>query len=170
MGDKRVEVVRIGEVFKHPDADRLEYTRIDGAWTVFAAGEFKEGDLASMVPVGAMVPVSSPYFSWLRGKADGFHRVKMRNLRGIFSWGFLVPVPLGLSGYRIPLGCDVTYLLGVKFPNEASPQDFDPRFSDIPIVLGLGTISMLCWVSTPAWVAALSTLLTMAVIGMIWKR
>lgn len=116
MTEFRVQVVKIGKVGKHPNADTLSITQVNGNYPViFKSGEFSMGDMAVHVPPDALVPVDRKEFSWLADKAhNGVHRVKYSKLRGIPSFGFLVPVA-GISTPDEPLteGQDVRHLLGV---------------------------------------------------------
>lgn len=89
-----VEVVRIGEVIKHPNADTLSITNVHGGYPcIFRTGDFKEGDLAVYVPVDALVPVSRLEFAFLAKPGVERHRVRAMKLRGVFSMGLLVSVP-----------------------------------------------------------------------------
>ncbi len=57
MTEFHVEVVRIGELRKHDNADSLSITTIHGGYPVIVrTGEFAPGDLAVYVPVDAVVP------------------------------------------------------------------------------------------------------------------
>lgn len=85
--DFNVEVVKIGEVQNHPNADRLELARVAGFTVVVRKGEFQAGELAVHVPVGALVPLEHPAFSFLSSP-----RIKAARLRGIYSEGLLVPM------------------------------------------------------------------------------
>lgn len=100
MSEFHVRVFRIGKVGRHPRADTLSITQGPGGYPVcFKTGEFSTGDLAVHIPVDAVVDTARPEFSWLADKAslagDGrfLFRVKALKLRGIPSYGFLVPVP-----------------------------------------------------------------------------
>lgn len=89
MSEHHVEVVRLGEVVKHPDADTLGVTMVHGGYPcIVRLSEFKEGDLAVYIPVDAIVPVDTPRFSFL-GPGNG--RIRAKRLRGIFSMGLIVP-------------------------------------------------------------------------------
>jgi tRNA-binding EMAP/Myf-like protein len=107
----RVEVVRIGEVRKHPNADTLSICDVYGGYPcIFRTGDYAPGDLAVYVPVDALVPVGRPEFKFLdAGKGRTHERVKAKKLRGVFSMGLLVPAPAGAKE-----GDDVRAVLGVE--------------------------------------------------------
>lgn len=116
MTEFRVQVVRLGKVGKHPNADTLSITSVQGNYPViFKTGEFNQGDLAVHIPPDALVPVDRPEFSWLADKSkNGLFRVKYAKLRGVPSFGFLVPVPgTPNSDEALSAGQDVRHLLGV---------------------------------------------------------
>lgn len=113
MSEFHVQVVKIGKVGQHPNADRLSITEVCGRYPViFQKGAFAPGDLAVHIPPDALVPVDRPEFSFLADKAkNGVHRVKFIKLRKVPSFGFLVPVPDGLD---LREGDDVRSVLGVE--------------------------------------------------------
>lgn len=86
MSEFNVVVVQIGKVGKHPNADTLSITQVNGSYPViFRTGDFNPGDNAVYVPVDAIVPLADPRFSFLEKP-----RIKAKKLRGIFSMGLLV--------------------------------------------------------------------------------
>lgn len=113
-----MEVVRVGEITKHPDADRLSITRVFGFPVVVTTGDFSEGDLAAYIPADGMVDTNRPEFAFLAksAKADGRARIKPLKLRGIFSMGLLVPLrPTGdtLAFPDVTEGDDLAWYFGV---------------------------------------------------------
>lgn len=122
MSEFHVRVFRISRVGKHPNADTLSLTQGPSGYPVcFKTGDFAPGDLAVHIPVDAVVDTAREEFSWLAPKAtvtaDGraLFRVKATKLRGVPSYGFLVPCPeAGVNFSRPPEGADVRLLLGVE--------------------------------------------------------
>jgi len=84
----KVEVVRLGEVKRHPDADSLEYSNVFGYSVVFKENQYKSGDLVAFVPPDNVMPQTDEY-SWLGPS----RRVKAKKLRGIPSFGLLLKAP-----------------------------------------------------------------------------
>lgn len=113
--EHNVNVVRVGFIEKHPDADSLGITYVDGRPCIVRLGDFKTGDLAVYVPIDSVVPTNTPSFAFLadRAKKDKF-RVRAMRLRGIFSMGLIIPAlpemeegqevsaPLGITVYEPP--------------------------------------------------------------------
>lgn len=96
------QVVKIGKVGKHPNADTLSITQVLGNYPViFRTGEFIEGDVASYIPVDTVVPRgSSIHLEFLfEGTNKSEVRIKAKKLRGILSMGMLTP--------EIPEGAEV---------------------------------------------------------------
>ncbi|MFH1186419.1 MAG: RNA ligase family protein [Chloroflexota bacterium] len=87
MSEFHVEVIRVGPITKHENADSLGITQVRGYPVVVRLGDFKEGDLAVYVPVDSVVPVADPRWAFL----DGHGRIKAKRLRGTFSMGLLTP-------------------------------------------------------------------------------
>lgn len=86
MSEFHVNVVRIGEIEKHPNADALSITRVHGGYPVlFRSGEYKPGDLAVYVPIDSIVPADDPRWDFLAGH----RRIRAKRLRGVFSMGLL---------------------------------------------------------------------------------
>lgn len=116
MSNFKVEVVKLGPVGKHPNADSLGITSVGGQNCIFnLEGNWQEGDLAIYVPAESVVPLDRPYFSWLRkDEKEVTRRVKPMRLRGIYSEGFLIR-PSECFDHRSNLeaGQDVTKDLGV---------------------------------------------------------
>lgn len=99
MSKHEVRVIRIERIEKHPNADRLSLIRIGDNTVVFETGSFGEGDLAVHVEPDYEVPCS-PVFAWLFAEGSlptARQRVKARRLRGVWSYGLLVPAPPGAS-------------------------------------------------------------------------
>jgi len=104
MTDFHVQVVRLGKIGKHPNADNLSITQANGCCCVFRTGDFQPGDLAVHVPHGALLPKTDPRWDYLGGSL----RVKPRKIRGVFSLGLLTQAPPGTVE-----GQDVAELLGI---------------------------------------------------------
>jgi RNA ligase (TIGR02306 family) len=147
MSEFHVEVVRLGPIKKHSNADTLGITKVHGGYPVITRlGEYQEGDLAVYVPVDSVVPADDPRWEFLQGKT----RIKAKKLRGVFSMGLLTR-----SAPEWALGQDVSEVLRiVKYepPPPAAGQEDDaepppgvaPTYTDIegirrwPDILTLG--------------------------------
>lgn len=124
MSEFHIQVVEIGPLEKHENADTLSMTRVHGGYPcIVRTGEFAEGQRAVYIPVDALVPVAEPRFAFLAPKAkDGWFRVRALRLRGIFSMGLLVPADPAWA-----VGEDVRARLGIEKwePPEPATEDDD---------------------------------------------
>lgn len=142
MSSLIVEVVRIGEVEAHPNADRLEMVTVKGWNCVVGKGQFKTGDLAIYVPIDAVLP------AWMIDKYELEYlkkgeRVRTVRLRGSISQGLLLTPPegafregenvaerLGITKWEPPVQ---TFTRGpsVGKPNRLRPNPNFSRYTDI---------------------------------------
>lgn len=88
MSEFVIQVIEIGDVVKHENADTLSITHAHGGYPViFRSGDYQVGDKAVYVPIDALVPLDDPRWEFL-----GTHnRIKAKRLRGVFSMGLLTP-------------------------------------------------------------------------------
>lgn len=136
MSEFHVEVVRLGKIETHPNADLLEITRVHGGYPcILKKGDFKEGDLAVYIPIDTTLP-DVEMFAFLDAKDR--KRLRAKRLRGVFSMGLVVhALPDMVEGQ------DVAERLGiVKYEapepmsmggdNESPPTGwFFPHYTDI---------------------------------------
>ena len=93
MSTFTVPVVRIEKKDRHPDADTLSITEVEGCPVLFKTTDLNVGDLAVYIPIESVIKEESvagkamPFLKFKGGK----HRVKAIKLRGIFSMGLLMP-------------------------------------------------------------------------------
>jgi RNA ligase (TIGR02306 family) len=106
----RVEIVRIGTIEKHPNADALGVVRVYGYACCVRLADWRPGDLAAYVVPDSLVPLDRKEFAFLADASKGkaHHRVKVRTMRGVVSQGLLVRAPEGAKE-----GDDVADLLQV---------------------------------------------------------
>lgn len=104
MSTHKVEVVKLGPVRKHPNADSLGLVDVWGYTCAVRLGEWNEGDLAAYIEPDYVVP-NDERFAFLGGRC----RIKPVRLRGQWSQGLLVRPPDGAVE-----GDDVMAALGVE--------------------------------------------------------
>lgn len=128
-------VIRLGPIIKHPDADSLSITEVDGRPCIIRTGEWAEGDIAVYVPIDSVVPTGDARFTFLasKAKADGSYRVRAMRLRGVFSMGLLVrPEPDMVEGEEVRERIRVTVYEppedGGNGSIEAGQMERDPGF------------------------------------------
>jgi RNA ligase (TIGR02306 family) len=155
MSEAAVQVIRVGPVTKHPNADSLSITSIGGPGgypCIFRTGDYSEGDLAVYVPIDSIVPNTDPRWSFL-DKA----RIRAKKLRGVFSMGLLTNAEPGWVE-----GQDVTELLAITHwtPGEEgngkilSAQDEpDPGFMPCYDLEGLRKYSSVIQPGEEVWIS-----------------
>jgi RNA ligase (TIGR02306 family) len=120
MSSFSVPFIRIGKIGKHPNADSLSITTVDGCPCIFRTGDFEPGQAAIYVPVDAVIPETVPGTEFLGKK----RRIKAMRLRGIFSMGLLLDpekVLPPMSGSIEPEGRDLSARLGITKYEEPEP-------------------------------------------------
>jgi RNA ligase (TIGR02306 family) len=99
----KVEVFRVPELEKHPNADTLSVMKVFGYQAIVRTTDFQVGDLACYIPPDNILP-DKPEYAFLKG-----HRhIKAAKLRGIMSQGLVLAAPAGAQE-----GDDVAELLGI---------------------------------------------------------
>jgi RNA ligase (TIGR02306 family) len=126
MSSLIVEVVRIGEIVKHPNADTLSMTTVKDWNCIFKDGHLATGDLAIYIPVDAVLPgdmVEKYELEYLKNGA----RVRSVKLRQVLSQGLLLRVP---DSYRFREGQNVADALGItKWEPPTAVYQGSPRQS-----------------------------------------
>lgn len=118
MSTWRCEVVQVGELTKHPNADTLSVTTVFGYPTVVRTADWASGDLGVYIPPDSVVP--KKYLAG--GDSDEPVRVRVSKIRKLPSFGFLMKPPPG--DWKI--GQDAAEAIGVKAyepPAEQSRTD-----------------------------------------------
>ena len=129
MSNHAVEVVQLGAFQPHPNADKLAIVQVFGFTVCVNKADWKYGDLAVYIPPDSIVPNTQEY-----AFLDGHQRIRAKKLRGIVSFGLLMPAPpdaklgqnvadqLGITHYDPPL-------LVAQGDNENGPPGFcDSKF------------------------------------------
>lgn len=138
MSEFRVEVVRVTQVEKHPNADTLSIAKVAGDYPViFQTGTYQEGSLAVHVPIDSVVPEGDPRWEFL-----GRHRrIKAKRLRGIFSMGLLtdaasewvegrcVQAELGIEKYEPQIRLPGRH--GLPWAGSEPAPGWFPRYTDL---------------------------------------
>jgi len=105
MSEFHVEVVRVGPITKHPNADTLGLTQYRDYPIIIKIGDFEPGQLAVYVPVDSVVPADDPRWAFLNGSC----RIRARKLRGIFSMGLLTKAdPTWTEGQNVAAELRIT--------------------------------------------------------------
>lgn len=112
MSTHSVNVVEVRSVLPHENAERLEIIPLGGWQAVVKKGQFKAGDKAIYIQPDYTVPTAREEFTFLAKEGRERHRLKAVRLRGVLSYGLLIPVPICLGDK--PVGSDVMADLGIE--------------------------------------------------------
>jgi RNA ligase (TIGR02306 family) len=110
----KVEVVKLGKVGRHPNAETLDISTVFGYTVVFKENQYKTGDLVAFVPPDNVMPQTEEY-EWLGPK----RLVRAKKIRGIPSYGLLLKPPEWAKE-----GDDLCEHFGVTH-YEPAPEDFE---------------------------------------------
>lgn len=139
MSTHAVNVIEIGSVLPHTNAERLEIVPVNGWQAVVKKGQFVAGDRAIYIEPDYTVPTSRPEFAFLAKEGRERHRLKAVRLRGALSFGLLIPVPdelkdrgaganvmadLGIERYEPP----VKLAHSDELPETEWPQVYSSKF------------------------------------------
>lgn len=121
----KAETFQVDQIYPHENAHSLDIIKFQGYQTCVKKGDFKVGDKAVFICPDSTVDVSRPEFSFLleQAKADGRARIKAKKLRGIVSFGLMVPVP-----DDTPLGEDWAERLGVRHYEPPTEEEKGQKF------------------------------------------
>lgn len=95
MSEHKVEVVKLGEIVKHPNAENLGITKVWDYTVITRLGQYNEGDLCAYIEPDYVVDTTRDEFSFLGDPKYG--RIRAKKIRGIWSQGLLIPAPKGFS-------------------------------------------------------------------------
>jgi RNA ligase (TIGR02306 family) len=87
------EVIQIDNIQEHPNADSLDIIMVDGYTVCVRKGDFAVGDIACFIPPDNIVDTRRPEFKFLANGKSDTHRITIKKLRGIISYGLLLKVP-----------------------------------------------------------------------------
>lgn len=139
MSTHAVNVIEIKEVRPHANAERLEIVPVGGWQAVVKKGQFTPGDRAIYIEPDYTVPTAREEFAFLSREGQDRHRLRAVRLRGVLSFGLLIPVPADLAD--APVGSNVMELLGIEryvppvkeaggddLPEDQLPRVYTPVF------------------------------------------
>lgn len=108
MSSLIVEVCRVDEIEKHPNADKLSIATVKGWNCIVGLDQYKQGDLVVFVPPDSIIPeniIEKYNLTYLKNGG----RVGTTKLRGFISQGLILDLPEG----KFKVGDDVSKILGI---------------------------------------------------------
>ncbi len=130
----RCEVVEISPR-PHPNADKLSIVPVDGYTVCIRTEDWVGITKGVFIPPDSIVKISHPSFAFLAGEAkgDGTVRIRVKKLRGIVSYGLLIPVPApSVIGFEVKVGdplCSREIKVGDDLAKELEVEHYDAEAS-----------------------------------------
>jgi RNA ligase (TIGR02306 family) len=122
MSSLIVEVCKVEDIIKHPNADRLSIVRVKGWNCIVGLDQYKIGDLVVFVPPDCIIPpnlIEKYNLEYLRH--DG--RTRNVKLRGSISQGLILDLP---EEKKWRLGDDASNFLGITKWEPPEPKYYVP--------------------------------------------
>lgn len=122
-------IAKITDIQPILDADKIEVVTVNDGWKVVVAKKdnFKIGDEVIYIEIDSKVP-EIPEFEFLK---DRKYRVKTIRLRKQYSQGLVIPKYTFAETKDIPLGKDVSKLIGITYyvpeDNQRKASSVDPN-------------------------------------------
>ena len=123
MSSLIVEVCRIEDIIKHPNADRLSIVRVKNWNCIVGLDQYKIGDLVVFIPPDCILPqtlIEEHELEYL--KHDG--RTRTVKLRGAISQGLVLSLP---EGRKWKEGDEAADFLGITKWEPPEPKYFVPQ-------------------------------------------
>lgn len=144
MSTFAVRISEIGEIYPHPNADRLALARLTTSAYQFVIGKdmYQVGDLVVYFPLDSVLPASIIEGLGLTGKLAGSerNRVKTVRLRSEISQGLVASIEDVLpdaNGHHWHVGDDVTEQLGVTKYDPPPVMQMDANLVGLPASVGV---------------------------------
>ena len=112
MSTHTIEVIELGEIRPHDNAEKMELTNVWGWQCCIGKGQFVAGSRAVYIPPDYLVPTARAEFAFLRKEGRDKERIRVRRLRGQLSQGLLIGLPAELSDAAV--GTNVMEYFGIE--------------------------------------------------------
>lgn len=125
MKDATIEL--IGEITKHPNADRLDLVKVLGFQCITQCGLYNTGDKIVYIKTDSLLPLELWTEEYRKYSPK---RVKAVSLRKLFSEGIIVSfdlLPNGADLKDLEEGTDVSELIGVTHWEAPTPNDIQAK-------------------------------------------
>lgn len=106
-------LVIIDNVYKNPNADRLDVCEVGGWRVITGLNEFQKGDVAIYFEIDSKLPEVAPFINmeFLKSK---HYKIKSQKIRGIVSQGLLI--------HPKDMGWEIVYDIRDDFPGVKTPD------------------------------------------------
>lgn len=124
LSTSKVEVVELSSMRRHHNADTLSIIDVFGGYScVVRTADWVGVETGAYVPPDSIVDVTRPEFAFLASGDKTTHRIKAKKLRGVVSFGLLMPAPPGAK-----IGDDVAFYYGVThYAGRVAGEEDEPE-------------------------------------------
>jgi RNA ligase (TIGR02306 family) len=124
---KLASIELISEIKPHPNADKLELTKVLGYTCIVEKGKYKAGDAIVLIQPDTVLP-DEPWSEMFKKRGN---RVKAMKLRGVYSFGIVMPLTIFFDDVKSVMDMtpdtEVSHLIGVTKYEAPTPQQLDAK-------------------------------------------
>jgi len=120
---KLASIELISEIKSHPNADKLELAKVLGYTCIVEKGKYKAGDAVVLIQPDTVLP-DEPWAEMFKKRGN---RVRAMKLRGVFSFGIVMPISTWFTSNIPVVGDEVSDLIGVTKYEAPQPQQLDAK-------------------------------------------
>lgn len=120
MKRKLASIQEIIDLQSIPNADKIELATVEGWRAVVKKGQFRIGEKIIFCEPDSILPQKDIFSDFTK---NGLYRIRTIKLRGCISQGIIFPLNADLFLSTLPIGTDITELLGItKYEKPISVQ------------------------------------------------
>jgi RNA ligase (TIGR02306 family) len=120
---KLASIELISEINPHPNADKLDLAKVLGYTCIVEKGKYKAGDAIVLIQPDTVLP-DKPWAEMFKKRGN---RVKAMKLRGVYSFGIVMPHSTWFTDNVPVVGDEVSDLIGVTKYEAPAPQMLDAK-------------------------------------------
>lgn len=120
---KLASIELISEIKSHPNADKLELAKVLGYTCIVEKGKYNAGDAVVLIQPDTVLP-DEPWAEMFKKRGN---RVRAMKLRGVFSFGIVMPISTWFTSNIPVVGDEVSDLIGVTKYEAPQPQQLDAK-------------------------------------------
>jgi RNA ligase (TIGR02306 family) len=120
---KLASIELISEISPHPNADKLDLAKVLGYTCIVEKGKYKAGDAVVLIQPDTVLP-NEPWAEMFKKRGN---RVRAMKLRGVFSFGIVMPISNWFTSNIPVVGDEVSDLIGVTKYEAPAPQALDAK-------------------------------------------
>ena len=128
---KLASIEIISDIQPHPNADKLDLAKVLGYTCIVEKDKYKVGDAVVLIQPDTVLP-DKPWAEVFKKKSG---RVRAIKLRGVFSFGIVMPLSTWFTSNIPQVGDEVSDLINVTKYEAPQPQQLDAKG---PLPFGLG--------------------------------